>query len=96
MPGDEFFERQNTRFALQAGVARRAVGRQAHAELLISKAEYECQQLRRDLDAALAVPLTHRVVDVETIVAPPLEPAAATTAPAPAADPPATKRAKAA
>jgi hypothetical protein len=90
MPGDEFFERLNARFALQAGVARRAVGRQAHAEMLISKAEYECQQMRRDLDAAFSVRLTDRVVKVETFVEPPVEASTATAAPtpAPAADTP--------
>jgi hypothetical protein len=97
MPGDEFFERQNARFALQAGMARHAVGRQEHAELLITKAEYECLQMRRELDAAFAVPLTDRAVNVETLAEPPLEPAAAApTAPVPAAETPARKRAKAA
>ena len=97
MPGDEFFGRQNARFALQAGMARHAVGRQEHAELLITKAEYECLQMRRELDAAFAVPLTDRVVNVETFAVPQFEPApVATAAPAPAPDAPARKRAKAA
>ena len=96
MPGDDFFERQNARFALQAGRARHAVGRQEHVELLITKAEYECLQMRRDLDAAFAVPLTDRAVNVE-MAAPQHELAAAAVAPVPAAHtPPARKRAKAA
>ena len=97
MPGDEFFERQNARFAMQAGMARHAVGRQEHAELLITKAEYECLQMRRELDAAFAVPLTDRVVPVEMFAEPQPEPAVvATAALAPAADPPARKPANAA
>jgi hypothetical protein len=97
MPGDEFFERLNARFALQAGMARHAVGRQEHVELLISRAEYECRQMRRELDAAFAVPLTDRAVKVETHVEPPVEASTAAAAPAPAADaPPARTPAKAA
>jgi hypothetical protein len=97
MPGDEFFERQNARFALQAGMARHAVGRQEHAELLITKAEYECLQMRRELDAAFAVPLTDRAVNVETLAELQLEPVAAAAIPrVPAADTPTRKRAKAA
>ena len=62
MPGHEFFERQQARFALQANAAKRNVDRQVKTEVLISRAEYECQQMRRDLSAAFAVPLSHRAV----------------------------------
>ena len=44
MPGHEFFERLIARFALQAGAAKRNADRQADAERLISRAEYECVQ----------------------------------------------------
>ena len=42
MPGHEFFERLMLRFALQSGAAKKTVGRQASAERLIARAEYEC------------------------------------------------------
>lgn len=67
MPGQEFFERQQARFALQADAAKRNVDRQAKTEVLISRAEYECQQMRRDLSAAFAVPLSHRAVALEPV-----------------------------
>ncbi|HUJ36240.1 MAG TPA: hypothetical protein VLW88_01010 [Hyphomicrobium sp.] len=67
MPGHEFFERQQARFALQADAAKRNVDRQARTEVLISRAEYECQQMRRDLSAAFAVPLSHRAVVLEPV-----------------------------
>ena len=64
MPGHEFFERLLPRFALQSGAAKKTADRQSDAERLISKAEYECVQMRRDLLAAFAVPLSHRAVEV--------------------------------
>ena len=67
MPGHEFFERLIPRFALQAGAARKNADRQADADRLITKAEYECSQMRRDLMAAFAVPLSHRAVKVEAV-----------------------------
>lgn len=70
MPGHEFFERQLPRFALQARAAKTAEDRQTNAELLISKAEYECMQMRRDLMAAFAVPLSQRAVEGPEVEAP--------------------------
>ncbi len=87
MPAHEFFERLTSRFALQAGAAKRNLERQAKTELLISRAEYECQQMRRDLSAAFAVPLSHRAVTIEAVEA---------SEPAPAAAPAPTRAAKAA
>jgi hypothetical protein len=69
MPAQDFFTRLMPRFALQAGEAKKTAGRQADAERLISKAEYECVQTRRDLVAAFAVPLSHRAVKVEIVEA---------------------------
>ena len=69
MPAHDFFERLLPRFALQAGEAKKTADRQANAERLISKAEYECVQMRRDLVAAFAVPLSHRAVKVEVVEA---------------------------
>lgn len=69
MPGHEFFERQLTRFTLQRSAARRTVDCQADAERLIATAEYECVQMRRELSAAFAVPLSHRAVTVEAVEA---------------------------
>jgi hypothetical protein len=86
MPAHDFFERLLPRFALQAGEAKKTADRQASAERLISKAEYECVQMRRDLVAAFAVPLSHRAVKVEAPE--PAEP--------PAEAPPASGAAKAA
>lgn len=60
MPGHEFFERLLPRFALQSDAA----DRQADAERLIARAEYECVQMRRELMAAFAVPLSHRAVQI--------------------------------
>ncbi len=80
MPAHDFFERLLPRFALQAGEAKKTADRQANAERLISKAEYECVQMRRDLVAAFAVPLSHRAVKVAA-----LEPAEPAAAPVPAA-----------
>jgi hypothetical protein len=83
MPAHDFFERLLPRFALQAGEAKKTAGRQADAERLISKAEYECVQMRRDLVAAFAVPLSNRAVKVAALE--PAEPAAAAPVPAPGA-----------
>jgi hypothetical protein len=44
MPGHEFFERLLPRFALQSGAAKKTADRQADAERLIARAEYECVQ----------------------------------------------------
>jgi hypothetical protein len=89
MPGHEFFERLMPRFALQVGAAKKAADRQADAERLIAGAEYECMQMRRELMAAFAVPLSHRAVKF-----PAVEPAVEA---APVADaPPSTRAAKAA
>ena len=85
MPAQEFFERLIPRFALQAGAAKKTAGRQADAERLISKAEYECSQMRRDLMAAFAVPLTHRAVEVAAVEAEPASEAASVAAPEAAA-----------
>ncbi len=49
MPEQEFFERIGPQFAEHAEMVRTNVERQADVELLIDKAEYECQQLRREL-----------------------------------------------
>jgi len=70
MPGHEFFARLLPRFALQARAAKTAEDRQTNAKLLISKAEHECMQMRRDLMAAFAVPLSHRSVEVAEVEAP--------------------------
>ena len=64
MPGHEFFERLVPRFALQSGAAKKAAERQASAERLIATAEHECAQMRRELNAAFAVPLSHRAVQI--------------------------------
>jgi hypothetical protein len=80
MPAHDFFERLLPRFALQAGEAKKTADRQANAERLISKAEYECVQMRRDLVAAFAVPLSHRAVKVAALEA--AEPEAAAPVPA--------------
>jgi hypothetical protein len=64
MPGHEFFERLLPRFALQSGAAKKTADRQADAERLIARAEYECVQMRRELMAAFAVPLSHRAVQI--------------------------------
>jgi hypothetical protein len=64
MPGHEFFERLLPRFALQSGAAKKTADRQADAERLIARAEYECVQMRRELIAAFAVPLSHRAVQI--------------------------------
>jgi hypothetical protein len=76
MPAQDFFERLLPRFALQAGEAKKTADRQANAERLISKAEYQCVQMRRDLVAAFAVPLSHRAVKVEVPEEPQPAPAA--------------------
>jgi hypothetical protein len=47
--------------------------------VLISRAEHECQQMRRELSAAFAVPLSHRAVAVETVLE--AEPVAEATPP---------------
>jgi hypothetical protein len=49
MEGTEFFERMGPRFAEQAGGARANAERQADVERLITRAEYECLQMRREL-----------------------------------------------
>jgi hypothetical protein len=64
MPGHDFFERLMPRFALQSGAAKKIADRQADAERLIARAEYECVQMRRELMAAFAVPLSHRAVRI--------------------------------
>jgi hypothetical protein len=64
MPGHEFFERLMPRFALQSGAAKKTADRQASAERLIAMAEHECAQMRRELMAAFAVPLSHRAVQI--------------------------------
>ena len=64
MPGHEFFERLMPRFALQSGAAKKTADRQASAERLIATAEHECTQMRRELIAAFAVPLSHRAVQI--------------------------------
>jgi hypothetical protein len=69
MPAQDFFTRLMPRFALQVGEAKKTVDRQANAERLISKAEYECVQMRRDLVAAFAVPLSHRAVQCAAVEA---------------------------
>ena len=77
MPGHEFFERLMPRFALQSGAAKKTAGRQASAERLIATAEHECTQMRRELMASFAVPLSHRAVQIA-------EPEALADSPAPA------------
>jgi hypothetical protein len=64
MTGHEFFERLLPRFALQSGAAKKTADRQADAERLITRAEYECVQMRRELMAAFAVPLSHRALQI--------------------------------
>lgn len=64
MPGHEFFERFLPRIALQSGAAKKTADRQADAERLITRAEYECVQMRRELMVAFAVPLSHRAVQI--------------------------------
>lgn len=67
MPGKDFFERLMPRFALQAGAAKKNADRQADAKRLIARAEYECTQMRRELMAAFAVPLSNRAVKGPTV-----------------------------
>jgi hypothetical protein len=50
MPGQEFFARMGPAFSEHAGSAHENAERQADVERLISKAEYECVQLRRELE----------------------------------------------
>ena len=85
MPGHEFFERLMPRFALQAGAAKKNVDRQESAERLIARAEYECVQMRRELTAAFAVPLSHRAVMFAEVE--PAEPEAAPADLAPSTTP---------
>jgi len=77
MPAQDFFTRLLPRFALQAGEAKKTAGRQAEAERLIAKSEYECVQMRRDLMVAFAVPLSHRAVQIVEAVEEPQPVAAA-------------------
>jgi len=49
MPGRDFFARMTPDFAQHAGSAKENAERQASVERLLSKAEYECVQLRREL-----------------------------------------------
>jgi hypothetical protein len=64
MPGHKFFERLLPRFALQSGAEKKTADRQADAERLIARAEYECVQMRRELMVAFAVALSHRAVQI--------------------------------
>ncbi len=82
MPGHDFFERLIPRFALQAGEVKKTADRQSDAERLICTAEYEWVQMRRELMAAFAVPLSHRAVKVAAVAEPEAE-----AAPAPARGP---------
>ena len=54
MPNREFFARLEPEFAEHAGSARESASRQADVERLITKAEYECYQVRRELAAVMA------------------------------------------
>jgi hypothetical protein len=56
MPGQEFFARMGPAFSEHAGSAQENAERQADVERLISKAEYECVQLRRELKGLVAFP----------------------------------------
>lgn len=56
MPGRDFFVRMASAFAEHAGSARENADRQASVERLISKAEYECVQVRRELEGLVAFP----------------------------------------
>jgi len=75
MPAQDFFTRHLPEFARQAGSAQDNAGRQADAERLLAKAEYECIQVRRELMTAMAVPLRDRAVEVAALedAAPPAE-----------------------
>jgi hypothetical protein len=54
MPNSEFFARLEPEFAEHAGCARESASRQADVERIITKAEYECYQVRRELAAVMA------------------------------------------
>ncbi len=61
MAGTEFFERMGPQFAEQAGGARANAQRQVDVERLISKAEYEYLQMRRELVGLIPVVAEPRV-----------------------------------
>jgi hypothetical protein len=54
MPGQEFFARLEPEFSEHAGFARETADRHADVERIITKAEYECYQVRRELAAVMA------------------------------------------
>jgi hypothetical protein len=54
MPNREFFARLEPEFSEHAVSARESASRQADVERLITKAEYECYQVRRELAAVMA------------------------------------------
>ena len=76
MPIEDFFARWIPEFARQASSAQDNARRQATADTLIAKAEYEFYEAQRELMAAIAVPLRDRAIKVEAAVG--AEPAADT------------------
>lgn len=56
MPGRDFFARMAPAFSEHAGSAQENAERQASVERLISKAEYECVRLRRELEGLVVFP----------------------------------------
>lgn len=63
MPIEDFFARLVPQFARQASSTQDNARRQAEADTLIAKAEYEFYDTQRELMAALGVPLRYRAVN---------------------------------
>lgn len=76
MPGTEFFTRMQPEFEQQTTAAREVAERQTDVERLISTGEYECYQLRRELNGLIELAEPPQSADGETAPAP-LEPAEA-------------------
>jgi hypothetical protein len=66
MPGQEFFERMGPQFAEHADTARQNAQRQADVERLLSKAEYDYLQMRRELAGLLAIEAEPPVMEAES------------------------------
>jgi hypothetical protein len=64
MDAEDFFARLLPQFAHRASSVEYAVSRQAEADALIAKAEYELFDVQRELAEAFAVPLRYRAIAV--------------------------------
>jgi hypothetical protein len=65
MPGQDFFERMGPQFAEHADTARQNAQRQADVERLLSKAEYDYRQMRRELAGLLALEAEPHDIEAE-------------------------------